>query len=94
MSLSAGDKKGAVAYDKEQEIFLPTKASMLLKSIVAETPNHTILLADFDQLPEVKIPGRNAPLVSTTVSHRFLLLITGWPLGAFVMLGMKYRLSL
>lgn len=31
-------------------------------------PSHTLIAADFDQLPEVAVAGVNAPLVATTVS--------------------------
>lgn len=55
-------------YAAEKEIFLPTRAAILLQTLCSVRPNHTLLLADFHALPDVVIPGRNAPLVATTVS--------------------------
>ena len=39
----------------------------LLDTLVKARPFHCILAADFDQLPETRIPGKNAPLAATTV---------------------------
>lgn len=52
---------------REEEIFLPTKAAMLIQTLVAARPCHDIVFADFHSLPDVVIPGHNAPLVATTV---------------------------
>lgn len=41
---------------------------MLLDTLTQARPNHDLLLGDFDKLPDVRISGRNAPLVATTVS--------------------------
>lgn len=40
----------------------------LLQALHAARPNHRLMAADFSELPDVQIPGRNAPLVSTTVN--------------------------
>ncbi|EIE25916.1 DUF185-domain-containing protein [Coccomyxa subellipsoidea C-169] len=53
--------------DWANTIFLPTKCMMLLDTLVKACPFHCILAADFDQLPETRIPGKNAPLAATTV---------------------------
>lgn len=47
--------------------FLPTGCLELLDTLCALRPAHHLVAADFDQLPEVVIPARNAPLVATTV---------------------------
>jgi hypothetical protein len=36
----------------------------LLELLHAVLPQHTLIAADFDALPDVVVPGRNAPLVS------------------------------
>ena len=51
----------------EQAIFLPTKCLSLLEMLCKARPNHCLLAADFDELPETTIPGKNAPLVASTV---------------------------
>lgn len=51
----------------DNTVFLPTKCMQLLETLCAARPNHCILAADFDQLPGTTIPGKNAPLVATTV---------------------------
>ena len=49
-------------------MFLPTKCLSLLEVLCKARPNHCILAADFDELPETTIAGKNAPLVASTVS--------------------------
>lgn len=51
----------------DNTVFLPTKCMQLLETLSAARPNHCILAADFDELPGTTIPGKNAPLVATTV---------------------------
>ena len=51
-------------------LFLPTAAFSLLKNISANVPSHTLLLMDFSSLPDVQVPGMNAPLISNTVDGR------------------------
>jgi hypothetical protein len=46
------------------EVYLPTACLQLLERIAACRPRHTLLAADFDALPDVQLPGLNAPLVS------------------------------
>ena len=60
----------------EQAIFLPTKCLSLLETLCTARPNHCLLAADFDELPETSIPGKNAPLVASTVSPLQLALKT------------------
>ena len=50
-----------------ERVFLPTGALQLLKTISAQRPNHTLVLIDFDQLPDVQMKGYNAPIVSSTI---------------------------
>ncbi|KAK9785257.1 hypothetical protein WJX73_004359 [Symbiochloris irregularis] len=49
-------------------IFLPTTALRLLQTICAVRPCHSIIAADFDELPDVVIQGLNAPLVAATAA--------------------------
>jgi SAM-dependent methyltransferase len=46
--------------------FLPTGALRLFDALHAVRPNHRLVAADFDALPEVVVDGWNAPLVATT----------------------------
>lgn len=48
-------------------MWLPTSCLQLLQHICAARPNHMILAADFDELPDVNVAGENAPLVASTV---------------------------
>jgi hypothetical protein len=50
-------------------VWLPTGAQSLL-SAIRHVPNHELLLADFDFLPNVIIAGENAPIVSSTVDGK------------------------
>ena len=38
----------------------------MLRALRRARPHHSVLLADFDALPDVQIGGRGAPLVSST----------------------------
>ncbi len=49
-----------------EPIFLPTSACLLFDTIHATVPKHEMILSDFDHLPDVLVPGENAPLVSST----------------------------
>ena len=53
----------------EDTVFLPTGCMALLEALCAARPAHCLLAADFDALPDTRIPGKNAPLVATTVSR-------------------------
>ncbi|KAF5828863.1 putative S-adenosyl-L-methionine-dependent methyltransferase-domain-containing protein [Dunaliella salina] len=44
--------------------FVPTAALALLDVLHRARPNHSLIATDFDRLPDVRIPGRNAPLVA------------------------------
>jgi hypothetical protein len=48
-------------------MFLPTTCMSIIQTLCTARPNHCILAADFDELPETEILGKNAPLVATTV---------------------------
>jgi hypothetical protein len=45
-------------------VWLPTRCLQLLETIHTAVPHHTLIAADFNCLPEVRVAGRNAPLVS------------------------------
>ncbi len=47
--------------------FVPTSCLALLDALHTAHPNHTLIAADFDALPDTRISGRNAPLVASTV---------------------------
>jgi len=51
----------------EEAAFLPTGALQLFQTLRAARPDHFLFAADFDSLPDVRIPGVNAPLVAATV---------------------------
>ena len=48
-------------------MYLPTTALQLLETLVDALPNQQLIVADFDALPDVQLPGTNAPLVAATV---------------------------
>ncbi|KAL3143873.1 hypothetical protein ABBQ32_003691 [Trebouxia sp. C0010 RCD-2024] len=50
-----------------QSLWLPTRCLHLLQRICRARPNHLLIAADFDELPDVALPGRGAPLVASTV---------------------------
>lgn len=50
-----------------QAAFLPTGALRLFQTLHAALPNHVLIAADFDELPDVRVQGLNAPLVASTV---------------------------
>ena len=62
--------------------FVPTGAVKLMETLHAKRPNHRLIAADFDSLPNVCIEGVNAPLVASqreggqTVDHDTYLLPT------------------
>jgi hypothetical protein len=49
-----------------EAVFLPTGALKLFDTLHRARPNHRLVAADFDALPETVIDGANAPLVATT----------------------------
>jgi len=55
------------SYRQPDTIFLPTGALRLFDTLHSVRPNHRLVAADFDFLPETVIQGRNAPLVSSTL---------------------------
>lgn len=48
-------------------VFLPTGALQLFDTLHSCVPQHQLIAADFDHLPDVVIPGKNAPLVSSRI---------------------------
>ena len=51
----------------EEVVWVPTACMALLETLHVARPNHTVIAADFDMLPDVQIAGKNAPLVSEKV---------------------------
>ena len=49
----------------EDIVFLPTSCLEFVMTLHDARPNHTLIAADFDELPEVTIPGYMAPLVAS-----------------------------
>jgi hypothetical protein len=49
---------------QERDVWLPTRCLQLLEALHGAAPHHTLIAADFDALPDVRVAGRNAPLVS------------------------------
>ncbi|KAK9829752.1 hypothetical protein WJX72_007676 [[Myrmecia] bisecta] len=47
------------------DVFLPTGSLQLLETLCDAVPYHNLILADFDELPDVTIPGTSAPLVAS-----------------------------
>jgi hypothetical protein len=52
------------AESSQNNVWLPTRCLQLLETLHAAVPRHSLIAADFDALPDIKLPGRNAPLVS------------------------------
>lgn len=50
-----------------ESLWLPTCCLQLLQRICKARPNHLLIAADFDELPDVELPGQGAPLVASTV---------------------------
>lgn len=48
----------------QDNVWLPTRCMQLLETLHAAVPRHTLIAADFDALPDIKLAGKNAPLVS------------------------------
>lgn len=48
----------------QNNVWLPTRCLQLLETLHAAVPRHSLIAADFDALPDIKLTGRNAPLVS------------------------------
>ena len=67
-------------------MYLPTASLQLLETLAHALPNHQLIVADFDALPDVQLPGTNAPLVAATVGYRLRLLglasYLGWSQGS------------
>lgn len=58
-----------------EAVWVPTRALALMELLHAVRPNHSLILADFSTLPDVKVAGKNAPLVAQKVC--------GWVCGSF-----------
>ena len=50
-----------------ESLWLPTCCLQLLQRICKARPNHLLIAADFDELPDVALPGQGAPLVASMV---------------------------
>ncbi|KAG2497193.1 hypothetical protein HYH03_004782 [Edaphochlamys debaryana] len=55
---------------RDEVLWLPTAAAAFMELLHALRPNHSLIAADFDKLPDVRLPGRNAPLVAEKVGGR------------------------
>ena len=60
--------KGGAPADDSGVVFLPTVAQAILENLSREIPSHTLLMMDFDHLPDVRVAGRHDPLVSNSVA--------------------------
>ena len=58
-----------VGLDARKEVFVPTKAFAFLSALAESFPAATVLLADFDQLPDA-IAGVNGPVVQSKEDGR------------------------
>lgn len=56
---------GALMSKRDETWFVPTGAMRLFETLHAKRPNHRLIAADFDSLPNVRIDGVNAPLVAS-----------------------------
>lgn len=61
------DQKHLVVMHADSFVYLPTQCRMLLDLICHARPNHHLIIGDFDELPDVQVPGKNAPLVASKV---------------------------
>ncbi|PNG98991.1 hypothetical protein TSOC_015238, partial [Tetrabaena socialis] len=55
---------------RDEVLWLPTAAAAFFELLHAVRPNHSLIAADFDKLPDVQLPGRNAPLIAQKVGGR------------------------
>ncbi|XP_059632177.1 protein arginine methyltransferase NDUFAF7 homolog, mitochondrial isoform X2 [Cornus florida] len=62
---SALKKIWAKIYPKSQRCWLPTGCLKLLEVLHGALPKMSLIASDFSYLPDVRIPGERAPLVST-----------------------------
>lgn len=54
-----------MASSGDEAWFVPTGLTALMETLHARRPNHRLVAADFDTLPNVRIEGINAPLVAS-----------------------------
>ena len=54
-----------MASSGDEAWFVPTGLTALMETLHARRPNHRLVAADFDTLPNVRIEGVNAPLVAS-----------------------------
>ncbi|KAH9620434.1 hypothetical protein KSS87_004126, partial [Heliosperma pusillum] len=57
-------------FPKPRRCWLPTGCLKLLETLHSAVPKMSIIASDFSYLPDVKIPGVRAPLVSTKIDGR------------------------
>lgn len=62
---SAVSKTWSKLFPKPRRCWLPTGCMKLLEVLHAALPKMSLVASDFSYLPDVKIPGERAPLVST-----------------------------
>ncbi|KAK6266004.1 hypothetical protein QUC31_016841 [Theobroma cacao] len=62
---SAVSKAWSKLFPKPRRCWLPTGCMKLLEVLHAALPKMSLIASDFSYLPDVKIPGERAPLVST-----------------------------
>ncbi|GFR52698.1 hypothetical protein Agub_g15325, partial [Astrephomene gubernaculifera] len=55
---------------RDEVLWVPTAAASFLELLHTLRPNHSLIAADFDKLPDVQLPGRNAPLVAEKIGGR------------------------
>uniref|UniRef100_A0A7C8YXW1 Protein arginine methyltransferase NDUFAF7 n=1 Tax=Opuntia streptacantha TaxID=393608 RepID=A0A7C8YXW1_OPUST len=58
------------AFPKPRRCWLPTGCLKLMEALHSALPKMSLIASDFSYLPEVKIPGIRAPLVSTKIDGR------------------------
>ncbi|XP_022761911.1 protein arginine methyltransferase NDUFAF7 homolog, mitochondrial [Durio zibethinus] len=62
---SAVSKAWSTLFPKPRRCWLPTGCMKLLEVLHAALPKMSLIASDFSYLPDVKVPGERAPLVST-----------------------------
>ncbi|KAJ8425328.1 hypothetical protein Cgig2_018945 [Carnegiea gigantea] len=58
------------AFPKPRRCWLPTGCLKLMEALHSGLPKMSLIASDFSYLPQVKIPGIRAPLVSTKIDGR------------------------
>ncbi|KAJ0972429.1 hypothetical protein J5N97_020388 [Dioscorea zingiberensis] len=66
--ISAATKVWSKAFPKPQRSWIPTGCLQLLEVLHWALPKMSLIASDFSYLPDIKVPGDRAPLVSTKKS--------------------------